>query len=113
MCDVEQGASLTPQTASVTDTPAVSRKSSSLRIPPLDPEAQREAALIDLRCLQICNSLLERVNSTLQDNSVFQGLVPDLIVPAIKNTEMALRDQGLACLGLCCMIEPVSRLRTH
>jgi condensin complex subunit 3 len=44
----------------------------------------------------------------LQDNSVFHGLLPDLIIPAVQNTEEpALRDQGLICLGLCCMIDAV------
>ncbi|WVQ70731.1 hypothetical protein IAR50_000253 [Cryptococcus sp. DSM 104548] len=71
-----------------------------------DPEDRMKAALVDLRCLLICISLLERVNSTLQDNSVFHGLLPDLIIPAVRNKEEpALRDQGLICLGLCCMID--------
>ncbi|TYJ51732.1 hypothetical protein B9479_007684 [Cryptococcus floricola] len=71
-----------------------------------DPEDRMRAALVDLRCLLICISLLERVNSTLQDNSVFHGLLPDLIIPAVRNKEEpALRDQGLICLGLCCMID--------
>lgn len=82
-----------------------------------------KAALVDLRCLLICISLLERVHSVssprsdelvskghqnLQDNSVFHGLLPDLIIPAVRNKEEpALRDQGLVCLGLCCMIDSV------
>lgn len=74
-----------------------------------DPEERMKSALIDLRCLLICISLLERVHSTLQDNSVFHGLLPDLIIPAVRNKEEpALRDQGLICLGLCCMIDEVS-----
>ncbi|KAI5451535.1 chromosome condensation complex Condensin, subunit G [Naganishia albida] len=64
------------------------------------------AALVDSRCLSICISLLERVNGTLQENSVFHGLLPDLIIPAVKNKyEPFLRDQGLICLGLCSMID--------
>lgn len=77
-----------------------------LRSPPDDPEAIIRAAIIDMRCLLICTSLLERVNTPLQENSVFHGLLPDLIVPAVRNTqEPALRDQGLICLGLCCLID--------
>jgi condensin complex subunit 3 len=72
----------------------------------MTPEEATNAALIDLRCLLICISLLERVNSPLQDNSVFHGLLPDLIIPSVRNTDHpALRDQGLVCLGLCCMID--------
>ncbi|WVQ85926.1 hypothetical protein IAT38_008094 [Cryptococcus sp. DSM 104549] len=76
------------------------------RFNPDDPEASMKAALIDLRCLLICISLLERVNSSLQENSVFHGLLPDLIIPSVRNKEEpALREVGLVCLGLCCMID--------
>ncbi|ORY20755.1 nuclear condensing complex subunit [Naematelia encephala] len=91
--------------ASTMGTPAVKRTATP-RFDPDDPEERMKAALIDLRCLLICISLLERVNSTLQDNSMFHGLLPDLIIPAVRNKdEPALRDQGLVCLGLCCMID--------
>ncbi|KAK8850500.1 hypothetical protein IAR55_004418 [Kwoniella newhampshirensis] len=93
------------QASSVGDQ-SIRRRSVAPRFTPDDPEARIKAALIDLRCLLICISLLERVNSTLQDNSVFHGLLPDLIIPAVRNKEEpALRDQGLICLGLCCMID--------
>lgn len=75
---------------------------------PLSSRSSEEpnAALIDLRCLSICIGLLERVQTPLQENSVFHGLLPDLIIPAVRNkVEPALRDQGLVCLGLCCMID--------
>lgn len=73
---------------------------------PDDEEAAVVAVNIDLRCLFICISLLERVNTPLQENSVFLGLLPDLIVPAVRNTEVPeLRAQGLVCLGLCSMID--------
>ena len=90
-----------------------------------DPEQVVKKALVDLRSLLICNSMLQRINSVrlrclpgafkddadsqnLQDNSVFHGLLPDLIIPAVQNTdEPVLRDQGLICLGLCCMIDEV------
>ena len=39
------------------------RKSVMPRFDPNDPEVAMKAALIDLRCLVICISLLERVNS--------------------------------------------------
>ncbi|OCF43623.1 condensin complex subunit 3 [Kwoniella heveanensis CBS 569] len=84
----------------------IRRRSAVPRANPEDPEAKIQAALIDLRCLLICISLLERVHTNLQDNSVFHGLLPDLIIPAVRNKEEpALRDQGMICLGLCCMID--------
>lgn len=89
------------------EAPTPSKAGSPSRRKTVDsPEATVQAALIDLRCLLICIALLERVNSQLQDNSVFHGLLPDLIIPAVRNREEpALRDQGLVCLGLCCMID--------
>ena len=45
----------------------------------------------------------------LRDNEVFAGVISDLIVPSLRNKEEpALREQGLICLALCCMIEVVS-----
>ncbi|WRT70673.1 uncharacterized protein IL334_007671 [Kwoniella shivajii] len=95
------------QMSSVSDQSMIRRRSvATQRINSQDPEERMKAALIDLRCLLICISLLERVNTNLQDNSVFHGLLPDLIIPAVRNKEEpALRDQGLICLGLCCMID--------
>ncbi|KAG8917004.1 hypothetical protein FRC02_003417 [Tulasnella sp. 418] len=49
--------------------------------------------------------MLERVNSTLQDNSVFHGLLPELIIPAVRSKEPLMRERGLVCLGLCCLID--------
>ncbi|WVW80873.1 hypothetical protein I302_102863 [Kwoniella bestiolae CBS 10118] len=97
------------QSSSTSDQSIIRRRSvisASRRMNSEDPEERMKAALIDLRCLLICISLLERANSNLQDNSVFHGLLPDLIIPAVRNKEEpALRDQGLICLGLCCMID--------
>ncbi|WWC72552.1 uncharacterized protein I206_106514 [Kwoniella pini CBS 10737] len=103
----EDEAPMDSQMSSTSDRSIIRRRSvATNRINSEDPEERREAALIDLRCLLICISLLERVNTNLQDNSVFHGLLPDLIIPAVRNKEEpALRDQGLICLGLCCMID--------
>lgn len=102
--EIELSEAPTPSRSTYGGPSSPSRRES--RVDPNDPEAVMRAALIDLRCLLICISLLERVNTPLQDNSVFHGLLPDLIIPAVRNKdEPALRDQGLVCLGLCCMID--------
>lgn len=93
----------TPSQASSSGSPGRSVRE---RVDPEDPEAAALAANIDLRCLFICISLLERVNTPLQENSVFLGLLPDLIIPAVKNSDVPeLRAQGLVSLGLCSMID--------
>ncbi|KAG8985209.1 hypothetical protein FRB93_006052 [Tulasnella sp. JGI-2019a] len=71
----------------------------------LTPETQARAEAIDLRCLALCIGMLERVNSTLQDNSVLHGLLPELIIPSVRSKDPLLRERGLMSLGLCCLID--------
>ena len=33
------------------------------------------------------------------------GLVHDLIVPSVKSKEPEIRENGLLCLGLCCLLD--------
>lgn len=33
-----------------------------------------------------------------------EGILGELIVPAVKRKELELREKGLVCLGLCCLI---------
>ncbi|KZO96900.1 putative mitotic chromosome condensation-related protein [Calocera viscosa TUFC12733] len=64
-----------------------------------------QAAFIDMRCLELCIAMLGRVNSNLHENSAFQGLLPELIIPAVRSKDPALREQGLTCIGLCSLID--------
>ncbi|KAH0826785.1 hypothetical protein J3R83DRAFT_5201 [Lanmaoa asiatica] len=70
----------------------------------LNPEEQARADALDLRCLSLCIGMLERVNGTFEENSTLEGILGELIVPAVKRKELALREKGLVCLGLCCLI---------
>ncbi|KAL4079677.1 nuclear condensing complex subunit [Scleroderma citrinum] len=71
---------------------------------PLTPEEQARADASDLRCLSLCIGMLERVNGTFEENSTLEGILGELIVPSVKRKELALREKGLVCLGLCCLI---------
>ncbi|KAI0699152.1 nuclear condensing complex subunit [Cerioporus squamosus] len=70
----------------------------------MTPEEKVRADAVDLRCLALCIGMLERVNGTFEDNMTLEGVLTDLIVPAVKRREMALREKGLISLGLCCLI---------
>ncbi|KAF8547377.1 hypothetical protein OG21DRAFT_1479489 [Imleria badia] len=70
----------------------------------LTPEEQARADALDIRCLSLCIGMLERVNSTFEENSTLEGILGELIVPAVKRKELALREKGLVCLRLCCLI---------
>jgi condensin complex subunit 3 len=41
---------------------------------------------------------------TFEENSTLEGVLGELIVPAVKRKELILREKGLVCLGLCCLI---------
>lgn len=42
-----------------------------------------------------------------EDNSTLQGILSDLIIPAVKRKELPMREKGLVSLGLCCLIAKV------
>ena len=46
-------------------------------------------------------------NQTFEENSTLEGVLSELIVPAVRNKEQYLREKGLICLGLCCLIARV------
>ncbi|KAI6040837.1 nuclear condensing complex subunit [Pisolithus marmoratus] len=71
---------------------------------PPSPEEQARADALDLRCLSLCIGMLERVNGTFEENSTLEGILGELIIPSVKRKELALREKGLVCLGLCCLI---------
>ncbi|EGO04008.1 hypothetical protein SERLA73DRAFT_102367 [Serpula lacrymans var. lacrymans S7.3] len=70
----------------------------------MTPEEKIQADAVDVRCLSICIATLERVNCSFEDNSVLEGILADLIIPAVKRKESLLREKGLISLGLCCLI---------
>ncbi|KAI0941839.1 hypothetical protein AcV7_002413 [Taiwanofungus camphoratus] len=70
----------------------------------MTPEEKTHADAIDLRCLSLCIGMLERVNGTFEENSTLEGILGELIIPAVKRKELLLRQRGLVSLGLCCLI---------
>jgi condensin complex subunit 3 len=47
---------------------------------------------------------LRALEQTFEENSTLEGILGELIVPAVKRKELVLREKGLVCLGLCCLI---------
>ncbi|KAH9991933.1 nuclear condensing complex subunit [Russula vinacea] len=86
-------------------TTAVLRASRGPKSPAEMTSGERERAdAMDVRCLDLCIGMLERVNGTFEENSTLEGILGELIVPAVKRKELELREKGLVCLGLCCLI---------
>ncbi|KIM27971.1 hypothetical protein M408DRAFT_70480 [Serendipita vermifera MAFF 305830] len=67
-------------------------------------EEQAKMAEIDMRCLSLCTAMLERVMSTFDENPTLDGILAELIIPAVKSKESAIRERGMIALGLCCLI---------
>lgn len=44
---------------------------------------------------------------SFERNSTLEGVLGELILPAVKRKELALREKGFICLGLCCLIARV------
>ncbi|KAJ6514182.1 nuclear condensing complex subunit [Mycena vitilis] len=63
-----------------------------------------QADLTDLRCLALVISMLERVHGNFEDNSTLEGVLADLVIPAVRRKELGIREKGLVALGLCCLI---------
>ncbi|KAF9447221.1 hypothetical protein P691DRAFT_707172 [Macrolepiota fuliginosa MF-IS2] len=89
--------------ASFAETPSTTPKP---RPPPREKtEAEKKQALdIDSRCLMLSNAMLERVNTTFEENSTLEGLMRDLIVPSIHIKDAHIRERAFVSLGLCCSI---------
>ncbi|TRM63723.1 nuclear condensing complex subunit [Schizophyllum amplum] len=67
-------------------------------------EERMSADITDMRCLILCIGMLERINGSFEDNSTLEGVLADLIIPAVKRKELVMREKGLVALGLCCLI---------
>ncbi|KAJ7104390.1 nuclear condensing complex subunit [Mycena belliarum] len=83
------------------------RSRSLRRAKPREEMSAAEAAradLTDMRCLAVCVSMLERVHGNFEDNSTLEGILADLIIPAVRRKELGIREPGLVGLGLCCLI---------
>ena len=61
--------------------------------------------LVNLKCLSIAQTTLTLISSDLQTNTHLLTLLHNLIIPAVRSYEAPLREQGLICLGLCCLLD--------
>lgn len=100
----------------VTDTtPTKDKKSKKLLAE--SQEADEEKAIreimVNLKCLHIAQCMLQNVGDNLQDNVHLVTMLNNLVVPAVRSHEAPIRERGLLCLGLCCLLDKVSFLFLH
>jgi condensin complex subunit 3 len=90
-------------------TPTKSRKgqSTSLTGTSLEDEDQKiiKEIMINMKCLHIAQCMLQNVDGNLQQNLHLVTMLNNLVVPAVRSHEAPVRERGLLCLGLCCLLD--------
>lgn len=70
-----------------------------------DEEKAIREIMINMKCLHIAQCLLQNVDSNLQSNVTLVTMLNNLVVPAVRSHEAPIRERGLVCLGLCCLLD--------
>ncbi|KAF2403027.1 hypothetical protein EJ06DRAFT_489758 [Trichodelitschia bisporula] len=60
--------------------------------------------MVNMKCLHIAQCMLQNVQCDLERNVHLVTMLNNLVVPAVRSQEAPIRERGLCCLGLCCML---------
>ena len=63
--------------------------------------------MINMKCLHIAQCMLQNIEGQLQQNIHLVTMLNNLVVPAVRSHEAPIRERGLFCLGLCCLLDKV------
>jgi condensin complex subunit 3 len=74
---------------------------------PSEDEEQKiiKEIMINMKCLHIAQCMLQNVDGNLQQNLHLVTMLNNLVVPAVRSHEAPVRERGLLCLGLCCLLD--------
>ncbi|KAA6406508.1 MAG: hypothetical protein FRX48_09673 [Lasallia pustulata] len=61
--------------------------------------------MVNMKCLHIAQCMLQNVEGNLQLNVHLVTMLNNLVVPAVRSHEAPIRERGLLCLGLCCLLD--------
>lgn len=75
-----------------------------------EDKAVREI-MVNMKCLHIAQCMLQNVQCDLEENVHLVTMLNNLVVPAVRSQEAPIRERGLVCLGLCCVLGKVSHQR--
>ena len=76
--------------------------------PEQDEEKAIKEIIVNMKCLHIAQCMLQNVGGNLKDNVHLVTMLNNLVVPAVRSHEAPIRERGLVCLGLCCLLDKVS-----
>ena len=63
--------------------------------------------VVNMKCLHIAQCMLQNVEGNLQQSMNLVTMLNNLVVPAVRSHEAPIRERGLLCLGLCCLLNKV------
>ena len=69
--------------------------------------------MVNMKCLHIAQCMLQNVEGNLQQNLHLVTTLNSLVVPAVRSHEAPIRERGLLCLGLCCLLDKVGTPILH
>ncbi|KAL9093572.1 MAG: hypothetical protein Q9165_003967 [Trypethelium subeluteriae] len=69
-----------------------------------DEEKAIKEIMVNMKCLHIAQCMLQNVQCNLEQNSHLVTMLNNLVVPAVRSQEAPIRERGLLCLGLCCLL---------
>ena len=94
-------------TTNTTDPKPQPRRKGSKKLTTEEEEAHSlKEIVINLKCLHIAQCMLQNVTGNLQSNIHLESMLNNLVIPAVRSYEIPVRERGVLCLGLCCMLEP-------
>lgn len=74
----------------------------------MDEEKAIKEIMVNMKCLHIAQCMLQNVQCDLEQNMHLVTMLNSLVVPAVRSQEAPIRERGLVCLGLCCLLGKVS-----
>ncbi|KAK9372420.1 nuclear condensing complex subunit [Lipomyces chichibuensis] len=90
--------------ASVASTGSRRRSDTGSRRSSTEERVLREV-MINLKCLHIAQCMLQNIEGALKDNLALMSMLEDLVIPSVRSHEAPVREGGLRCLGLCCLLD--------
>lgn len=73
----------------------------------VDEEKAIREIMVNMKCLHIAQCMLQNVDCRLEETSHLVTMLNNLVVPAVRSQEAPIRERGLLCLGLCCLLDKV------
>ena len=71
-----------------------------------DEQKALHEVVVNMKCLHIAQCMLQNVDcSDLQSNLHLVSTLNNLVIPAVRSHEAPIRERGILCLGLYCLLD--------